>query len=420
MNSFNNLFKSENRGYIFVSSLLILSFIINVSLSIYSFCIADLNHWSYSELLINFQGGFVRRGLFGELLFQSYSLHPYNLKLYIFIACYIFFFGVFAFFLRQFNKHKYCWWLIFSPLFLNLTTFIIRKDYILYAILIGILYTVRSNSPKILSNVSACLLVILALLFHEAFLFWGFPIYALLILSEKRYSWMNYIWVSLPLCIAFITCIYKGSTDTTYAIVNSWNAILPDAPMIHTSNNSIGAIGWASIHTFLFHLKRNIGLGGAGIILTPFIALIAYYLFTNFLFVFRKKGKHNKLNKLELSLLYSSMMVCLVPMLTVLSCDTGRVFQYATVTTFSTFLIIPRERILSAYPRWFKIMIMRLNHWLDIFFPPNKVIMTILLLFLSVSPVAFDLPRLWETSVIGKILFTFMTAGHKIIKLFFL
>lgn len=39
--------------------------------------------WAISDWLINYEGGFVRRGLVGQMLFEMYQVKPYDVKLVI-------------------------------------------------------------------------------------------------------------------------------------------------------------------------------------------------------------------------------------------------------------------------------------------------------------------------------------------------
>ena len=63
--------------------------IIVVSLSqlfkFYSF-FSEYSEWQYSDWLINYQGGFIRRGLIGEILFQIYSNLDINLDILVLIT----------------------------------------------------------------------------------------------------------------------------------------------------------------------------------------------------------------------------------------------------------------------------------------------------------------------------------------------
>lgn len=399
-----NLFTCSKREYIVVSSLLLLSFLLKFFMIIRYLIEVDVNAWGYSEFFINFQNGFVRRGIVGELLFQSYKIHAFPIKTFILTGCIIIFFGLFFFFLRKFKQHNYCWWLLFSPLFLNFPVFIVRKDYLLYFFLIGIIYLLQSAHTSALKKTLAFFLISSGLFIHEAFIFYGGALYIMLMLSTKNNKYLNYIYVCLTIGILALLSIFKGNIDTAHTIIKSWNSILPDQPLIYQYYNSIGAIGWESRDTFLMHLKFNVGEENTGIIIRPIIAVMAYYMFTNFLIVFQESKNGIQEKKNAISLLYSSAIICLIPMLTILSCDTGRVFQYATVTTFSAFIILPNRRIVNMYPTWYKELIFRFNDWLDNFLPPNKGLMIILLLVLAVSDDHFSLYTSFRESVIGSLL----------------
>lgn len=395
---------SNNRFNIMVSVCLILAFVIRFCITLKRNFVSasSLNTYGYSEFLINFQGGFVRRGLLGEGLYQIYSLVSYPMRPVLSIICYLFFTFVLAFFFHQFRRHRYCWWILLSPLFLGYTYDIVRKDYMLYCILIGCLYLMRNASLTVSKRLWSCLLITLGLFLHEAFIFWGFPVYALLLLSCHKNSVINCILVFVPIVSFVILSIYKGTADTAHAIVDSWNSLLPGAPLVDKTQNSIGALGWNSINTFLSHLKRNFNSSSAGLL--PIYAFGAYYMFTNFFLVFGHKSDTKIDNeKLTLSLLYSSVLLCLIPMFTILSCDTGRVFQYASVAAFSTLLIIPHNIVISAFPKWYVYAVQRFNTLILHFLPPSKGLIILLLLFIGMSPYYFSIQTCWGHSVIGTI-----------------
>ncbi|MDE5967526.1 MAG: hypothetical protein K2G64_00340, partial [Muribaculaceae bacterium] len=73
-----------------ISLLLIASFIVKLVKATIANLQADLlNSFGYSELLINYEGGFVRRGLLGEGIFKIFNIGEFPLQLTLFLACYI-------------------------------------------------------------------------------------------------------------------------------------------------------------------------------------------------------------------------------------------------------------------------------------------------------------------------------------------
>lgn len=397
--------KSKNKAYTLVSFCLIVAFAYRFLHPIKSYLfLYDLNIFAYTDFLINFQGGFVRRGLLGEALLWLYLFAPFPMKPTLFILCYIAFAAVLAFFLYQFHKKKYSWWIVLSPIFLGFCHYIVRKDFILYLILIGCLYLLQPGSKQYFRQVLSCILLILGLFIHEAFIFFGFPIYAIITIRSCRNAIAKIAFTMIPLAVFAVLCRYKGTIDTAHAIVDSWNALLPGSPLTYETQNSIGAIGWDTISTFKRHLSlnANISQDGYGIALLPLYVLAVYYMIINFFTVFRKGNiERTESDALTLSLVYSLTIIGLIPMFTVLSCDNGRVFQYASVATFSAFLIIPHDIIISAFPKWYVNKIRQFNSCLNRFLPPSKGLIILMLLLIGMSPCFFSLNSCWSYSIIG-------------------
>ena len=78
--------------------------------------------WTISEWLINYQGGFTRRGLLGELIFQFSKIIGITIReaILIFqIITYIVYFFLIFFFLRNINSSLIIIFAVFSPLFIT-------------------------------------------------------------------------------------------------------------------------------------------------------------------------------------------------------------------------------------------------------------------------------------------------------------
>lgn len=77
--------------------------------------------WTISEWLINYQGGFTRRGLIGELAFQFSNLFSISVResILIFqITAYLIYYFLLYKFLKNINKNLFLVFAIFSPLFI--------------------------------------------------------------------------------------------------------------------------------------------------------------------------------------------------------------------------------------------------------------------------------------------------------------
>lgn len=390
-----------------IGCLLILSFILKFWEYILWFLDGNINFDSFelTEFLINYQGGFVRRGLVGEILYLLYPLCDHlDIRFWVSIFCFIIFFAVVSFFLIGFHRKRYCWWILFSPLLLNFPYYLIRKDFLMYGLFISSICCLRKASPSLKAKILATILMIIALLIHEPVIFWGMPIFILLMWSFRKDKVANRLLIALSLATFVLLVIFKGTPETASLITDSWNSIIPGSPVIHHPHNAIGALGWDPQWAFSFHWETNKGENHSGQLLIPVIAFGAYYMFSNFLSVFNDSKRSSETlseNKSAISLLYSSTMLCLIPMLTILSCDVGRVFQYAGIATFATFLLLPAKRIVAIYPGWYRKLIVRFNRILYRYLPAGKGWLLFLLFFLAISPTFFSLNQNLSQSLAG-------------------
>ena len=62
--------------------LLIISICVSQVVKFYTYY-QEYSAWQYSDWVINYQGGFIRRGFIGEILFNLYSLTNINLDLIV-------------------------------------------------------------------------------------------------------------------------------------------------------------------------------------------------------------------------------------------------------------------------------------------------------------------------------------------------
>lgn len=221
-----NLLKLKNILYLII-------FIVTLSqfIKFYSFY-EEYSAWQYSDWLINYQGGFVRRGLIGEILFTIYSLTSIRLDYLVLILLYLLFSISFLILIKsvKYIKNSYIDLLIFlSPgffiyPFMN-SEVIGRKDILLVSI-IG-LFTFYFE--KINRNLQFSLFIILIFLLslsHTGFIFYTQYLvffYLLFIYSQniqiKKYE-IIIILFSIFALIS-LTFIFKGTNSEVLGICNS-------------------------------------------------------------------------------------------------------------------------------------------------------------------------------------------------------
>ena len=240
-------FKSTNDflSIFFFTSIVVGSFLNMLSNRTYQY-----DSWTIGEWLINYQGGFVRRGLLGETIYflsNSLKISP------IFLIWFICIFSYFLLIKLIFNeaKNKVSKVFLLSPGVLLapiIGDFLIRKDILLMLIFLIILKICKHNDPNILIlNV----LNILGILIHESFAIYTFPIEIIILNIKPDLKNKNKIFIFniLPSFLVFALClIFKGDSDQAKAIHQSWTNISNLFPF-ETINSevplgAINAIGW--------------------------------------------------------------------------------------------------------------------------------------------------------------------------------
>lgn len=184
--------KSRQTMYCIISSIMIAYFIFRLY---FIFCIVFFEDiysptdYNFSELLINFEGGFVRRGLIGQIIFELVERTGWDPFKIIIIGCLPIYIGVGVFLWRKFSEQGLCWWLLLSPLMYGNSRCIFRKDFLCFAVIIGVLCLLRRSDCSPIRIVFATLLSIFGLFVHEAYIFYGVPIAALLVISSGSANW---------------------------------------------------------------------------------------------------------------------------------------------------------------------------------------------------------------------------------------
>lgn len=360
--------------------------------------------YGITEFLINFQGGFVRRGMLGSGLYalqSSFLPHDGVSVIYIIYSISLLCFGAaLAWYVRAFRRKGYCWWLLMSPFMFGYLPDVVKKDYMLYLFVIAIFLLLRRDDAGVWRRVGATCLLIVALLLHEAFLFWGVPIAALIFLTDKRHRALNIACLAVTLAVAAVLFWFKGTPGQAQTIFASWNQLgVPLDPTYR--ENSIYALGWDSVHTFGEHLRTNFFqwgyTGWAGIVVRPLVWLLVFYFISNFLWPHSTSNIQH--STLPSAFLFLSL--CLLPMFTILSCDYGRLHQYIVMTSVAALLIFPQERLAGLFPGWWMRFAGWLNGTLVRIVPPTRGLMVILLFTLSVSPYCFGQASAFRMSILG-------------------
>ena len=236
--------------------------------------------WTVGEWLISYAGGFVRRGLPGEIIHSlaiTFSISPILLSWLISITSLLVLIALFFHFCGgSFNKS----FLLSQVMILAPVSedYLVRKDVFLvclYGLSLLALKAFRERKlGKILSLITVNCFSIIAILSHESYGIWALPSLFFLSYLFERSHW-KYHWQSLfsailtlsPSLIAFLACwFFQGNAEQAMSIHQSWQGlgdILPslgslDAPQ---PTGAIAAIGWgAGNHIFSSTLLSQFNL----------------------------------------------------------------------------------------------------------------------------------------------------------------
>jgi hypothetical protein len=216
--------------------------------------------WQITEWLINYQGGFVRRGLPGEaILYVSDFLGIQANYIAIFISLLAYVFLVIYLIVK--TRHKFTTLLILSPIVMGAPAyqdFIIRKDVLSIIFFLLCLKILSLKHNHILRYFCLNFIAVIAVLSHEAFFFFALPAIGVTIFRSDFRLYGNLakrivyvLTVISPSILAFCFCvIYKGDSTVAYAInyswVDLWKNINPNACCFDKPNAAIDAIQWTT------------------------------------------------------------------------------------------------------------------------------------------------------------------------------
>lgn len=307
-----------------------------------------LNDFEITEFLINYQGGYVRRGLIGEWLYQICSFTETDPRYIIFPACIAAFTTYAAIIIILFRKAGLSLWIL--PTYYALCGGIcIRKDYMVMLLVLFIVYLLKRNATKasymtlwIVTCVSVFMLNV-----HEASFFIILPLTFVYILFTKNEikTWERLIHVTIPACAFVIISLFKGDQETATTICASWSNIEPFGQVdLGSAPNSITALTWTLQDAANLHLHINFSSGPvwkyAATILRPIVLLSILYLVIHVTLVAKREYADFPKQVSRLVNLALFQFVSLSPMFTILSCDFRRCCFYWTMSTLSSFILL--------------------------------------------------------------------------------
>ena len=310
----------------------------------------DSTHWGYwswsiTEWLINYAGGFVRRGLSGELV--SFLSHHTGIQANywaIFLSYASYLFLTLYFFTYSPTIASKC--LIISPVVMGAPAYdnsIVRKDALAVCFLVGCLHVLRSKLPLRLKFILLNIIASVAILFHETFGIYGIAAILMFLVCERDESGplhqrtIRYLLKLSPAVMVFVACVrYHGNYEVATHINSSWQQlwahIQPDKCCFERPTGAINAIGWSLSKTV--SLQRSVLSDFSGWVYVP-LAWLATIILCYYFMIALAVHDHRDTEKLAKLLLIN--FVPFVPLF-VLGWDFGRYIFLWTATSYALYL----------------------------------------------------------------------------------
>ena len=288
-----------------------------------------------SEWVINYQGGFVRRGLIGELVFQISSFFNLDLRFCFLVlqsSLYLLYYYLIFNLIKNIKTNFIVLLTLFSPLFIIFPIAeleaIGRKEIIIFLVLlISInLYFKYKNNDILILFVSIFYPIIL--LTFEASIFYSFFFISLILITRKKIN-LRFLFRSFILSIPSLVCIYfiyfyPHQSDDTYKMCEELKKIGEECGLatIFLSKKvdfHIAEVGWE-----LSHVLRYI-----------WIFILGY--FPIIYLAFKTKFNQELINKFFLKTPFVLHMILLIlPTLIIflIAVDSGRWIHMAYSCTF--------------------------------------------------------------------------------------
>lgn len=284
----------------------------------------DPRSYGITEFLINYEGGFVRRGLLGQFIFEIHKFINFDIILVITLMCYTLFLVLIYYLVNKFKQHNIEFVYLTSMFFLGnivYNGFIVRKD-----VLILLLFIIFIKLLKRSQKFFPYLIFLFSSMVHEVFIFISFYV----LLKDIRDTIRIKDYLQLTVSILFITfallimIFYNGDYATAQEIYHSWfNKGLSFESNPNVLPASILGISWDT-NMSIYFLKHTLSNFNGGIYAPLFWATIfAVCLFYFPICLFgNSKYKTKELQKIML------IQLAGVIILSVLGFDYGRWLFY--------------------------------------------------------------------------------------------
>lgn len=305
---------------------------------------------AFADLLINYQGGFIRRGLLGTLLLMGYKIchvSPIHIAIVLSLVSYL---CLLTFCLTKLKTYHYGFSFL-TPCFLFGGIGIygigyMRRDYIiLFAFLLMVMLWKNRGITKswLYLSLAICMATIIC---YEPYFFVCLPFFILLSLMKYNNRSLT-AFASLILLLTFLVCSkFQGTVLARNCIWESVNSFLPEM-------GTIDFIGRNGIEVMKFQAYNNF-IRTEHHIPCVFVSMISIFCMTyyivNGLYIFNKRQVLFNDRKAMLLYLCSSYIFQL-PMFVCLSTDYSRICTYSAIASIIMYVTIDSNQLINIVPQ---------------------------------------------------------------------
>lgn len=325
-----------------------------------------------SDWLINYEGGFVRRGLIGQMLLGMYQIVPFDVKTVI-IAFDLLWFGLFVGLMVNICRKRQwsCLPFVFALALTNGGIPRVRRDYLIMLAIYAIYYLYMRYQSKQQHGMlwASVLLTSVFILIYEPVFFLTIPVLCIMYFCslEQEHLFARLAKTvgvfALPVITMALVCLLKGQAEQAQVIWQSWNDVFvryPQAGGMPVIGEGVGFLGHGAKETVLEHLDMMYCVSRwwePTAVLAALLLLFCYPLF--YIMVTRVPGidnaqhclRHNS-NTADLSNVFLIQLVGMSPMLAGLSCDMMRNFPYILFTTYMLVHLAQEHHTTIPVPKW--------------------------------------------------------------------
>ena len=339
----------------FFSGLLVVALIFQIS-KFYTFYL-EYSDWQYADWLINYQGGFIRRGFIGEILFKTQNFLSLDLDvlvLYFVILLYLVLTIVLIKSVKYLENSKIDILIFLSPGFflypIMNSEIVGRKEIFLFAILGLFVFFEKYVKDRYLLGIT--LFIILALsLTHTGLLFYSpyllFLFFIIKVYRNTKLSFLEILIITTSLLVIFSLIYFNaGSKAQVVEICKSIKDFVKDDCI------NRGQFLWLySPMTEYFDVKSRLNLSTNFVIYL--ISLFFVFIFFSIKLYFAKFKSNNYLfNSINPLIIFFILFLCTIPIY-IVGIDWGRYISMSYFSTYFIYIYLIKQKMITFNPKKF-------------------------------------------------------------------